>query len=158
MFGFAAGGSVSPDFLRLVTGLFDGFDDSGNIRLRIGTPAHVSTSGFQNHRRTADTGHTLNGIGNLPRTVRAGHAVDLQLRHDGILSRAGNFVEFRRKMKPAEGVVSAPFLPSGDQGHKGGFATLPKQYPIARRIIDRTPRENKPYPGNLCGKTGRKLG
>jgi hypothetical protein len=61
-------------------------------------------------------------------------------------------------MKPAEGVVSAPFLPSGDQGHKGGFATLPKQYSIARRIIDRIPRENKPYSGNLCGKTGRKLG
>ena len=58
----------------------------------------------------------------------------------------------------AEGVVSAPFLPFGDQGHKGGFATLPKQHPIARRIIDRIPRENKPYPGNLSGKTGRKLG
>jgi hypothetical protein len=26
----------------------------------------------------------------------------------------------------AEGVVSEPFLPSGDQGRKGGFATLPK--------------------------------
>jgi hypothetical protein len=29
-------------------------------------------------------------------------------------------------MKMAEEVVSAPFLPSGDQGRKGGFATLPK--------------------------------
>jgi hypothetical protein len=26
----------------------------------------------------------------------------------------------------AEGVVSEPLLPSGDQGHKGGFATFCK--------------------------------
>jgi hypothetical protein len=30
------------------------------------------------------------------------------------------------KIKLAEGVVSEPFLPPGDQGHKGGFATLQK--------------------------------
>jgi hypothetical protein len=30
------------------------------------------------------------------------------------------------KIALAEGVVSAPFLPSGIQGCKGGFATLPK--------------------------------
>ena len=30
------------------------------------------------------------------------------------------------KIKLAEGVVSAPFLPSDVQGHKGGFAALPK--------------------------------
>ena len=30
-------------------------------------------------------------------------------------------------LKMAEGVVSEPFLPSGDQGHKGGFATIQKQ-------------------------------
>jgi hypothetical protein len=35
------------------------------------------------------------------------------------------------KLNMAEGVVSEPFLPSGDQGHKGGFAPLPKQHPIA---------------------------
>jgi hypothetical protein len=43
------------------------------------------------------------------------------------------------KIGLAEGVVSAPFLPSGDQGRKGGFAPLPKQHPIARRITDETP-------------------
>jgi hypothetical protein len=30
----------------------------------------------------------------------------------------------------AEGVVSAPFLPSRDQGRKGGFEPLPKQHPF----------------------------
>jgi hypothetical protein len=42
-----------------------------------------------------------------------------------------------QNFKLAEEVVSAPFLPSGDQGHKGGFATLPKQHSIARRITNR---------------------
>ena len=42
----------------------------------------------------------------------------------------------------AEGVVSEPFLPSGDQVHKGGFATLPKQHPIARGITNEIPHEN----------------
>lgn len=36
------------------------------------------------------------------------------------------------KIKMAEGVVSEPFLPSGDQGCKGGFATLPES-PITGR-------------------------
>jgi hypothetical protein len=44
----------------------------------------------------------------------------------------------------AEGVVSEPFLPSGDQGHKGGFATLPEQHPIARGTANEIPHKNEP--------------
>jgi hypothetical protein len=39
----------------------------------------------------------------------------------------------------AEGVVSALFLPSGDQGHNDGFAAAPKQHPITRGITDKIP-------------------
>jgi hypothetical protein len=58
----------------------------------------------------------------------------------------------------AEGVVSEPFLPPGDQGRKGGFATLPKGPPIACRITNEISHENEPCPGNLGRKTGRELG
>jgi hypothetical protein len=63
---------------------------------------------------------------------------------DSIIERYGQFKfpgKFGSKTEPelAEGVISAPFLLSGDQGRKGGFAPLPKQHPIARRIIDETP-------------------
>jgi hypothetical protein len=35
------------------------------------------------------------------------------------------FGKLKKPLKTlAEGVVSEPFLPSGDQGHKDGFATL----------------------------------
>jgi hypothetical protein len=36
----------------------------------------------------------------------------------------------------AEGVVSEPLLPFGDQDRKGGFATMPKQRPITRENAD----------------------
>jgi hypothetical protein len=49
-------------------------------------------------------------------------------------------------------------LPSGDQGRKGGFATLPKQHPIACRITNETPPEIKSFSGNFGRKTGRELG
>jgi hypothetical protein len=55
----------------------------------------------------------------------------------------------------AEGVVSEPFLPSGDQGRKGGFATLPKQRPIPWRITNGIPPEIKPYLSNFGRKIGR---
>jgi hypothetical protein len=55
----------------------------------------------------------------------------------------------------AEGVVSEPFLPSGDQGHKGGFAPLPKHHPFAWWITDKTPHKDKPFPNNLGCKTWR---
>jgi hypothetical protein len=57
----------------------------------------------------------------------------------------------------AEGVVFEPFLPSCDQGHKGGFATLQKQPPIARAITNEISHENEPCPGKLGRKTGREL-
>jgi hypothetical protein len=60
--------------------------------------------------------------------------------------------------KVAEGVSSEPFLPSGDQGRKGGFAPLPKQHPIARRITDETPYGIKPFQANAGREIGRKLG
>jgi hypothetical protein len=58
----------------------------------------------------------------------------------------------------AEGVVFEPFLPSGDQGRKGGFATLPKQKPITCRITNEIPAEIKPYKRNFGRKTWHKLG
>jgi hypothetical protein len=61
-------------------------------------------------------------------------------------------------MKLAEGVVSEPLLPSGDQGRKGGFATLPKQPPIALGITNEMPYENRLFYGNLGCKAGRELG
>jgi hypothetical protein len=58
----------------------------------------------------------------------------------------------------AEGVVSEPLLPSGDQDHKGGFATLQRQPPIALGITNEIPYENRLYHGNLGCKAGRELG
>jgi hypothetical protein len=58
----------------------------------------------------------------------------------------------------AEGVVSEPFLSFSDQGHKGGFATLPKQHPIACRITNETPPEIKSFSGNFGRKTWRERG
>ena len=55
-------------------------------------------------------------------------------------------------------MVSEPFLPPGDQGRKVGFATLPKQRPIACRIADEIPPENEPRSGKLGRKTGREFG
>jgi hypothetical protein len=55
-------------------------------------------------------------------------------------------------------VVSEPLLPSGDQGRKGGFATLPKQRPIARGITNEIPPEIKSFFGYFGRKTGRELG
>jgi hypothetical protein len=52
----------------------------------------------------------------------------------------------------AEGMVSEPFLPSGDQDHKGGFAPLPKPHPIACRITNKTPHKDKPFPSSLGRK------
>jgi hypothetical protein len=63
---------------------------------------------------------------------------------------------FRTKL--AEGVVSEPLLSSGDQGRKGGFATLQKQPPIALGITNEIPYENRLYYGNLGCKAGRELG
>jgi hypothetical protein len=36
----------------------------------------------------------LNGVGHVPRAILAGHAVDLQVRHEETLSRTRYFVEF----------------------------------------------------------------
>lgn len=55
----------------------------------------------------------------------------------------------------AEGVVSEPLLPSGDQGRKGGFAPLPKQPPIACRITNGIPHKDKPFPRSIGRKTWR---
>jgi hypothetical protein len=68
------------------------------------------------------------------------------------------FCRIRLKIKLAEGVVSEPFLPSGDQGRKGGFATLPKQHPIACRIANEIPAEIKSVLGCFGRNTGRQLG
>ena len=83
--GFAAGGSVSLDFLRFVTGLFDGCDDGGDILLRAGIPTHRGAPAFKHHRRAVDAGHALNGVGHVPRAVLAIHAGDEQFRRGGIL-------------------------------------------------------------------------
>jgi hypothetical protein len=58
----------------------------------------------------------------------------------------------------AEGVVSEPFLPSGDQGRKGGFATLSKQHPITRGVTYEIPPKIKSFCGYYGRKTGRELG
>jgi hypothetical protein len=58
----------------------------------------------------------------------------------------------------AEGVVSEPFLPSGDQGHKGGFAALTKQHPITRNIANKTPHEIELFTSNFGRKTRREPG
>jgi len=58
----------------------------------------------------------------------------------------------------AEGVVSEPFLPSGDQGHKGGFVPLPKQPPIACGITKGIPYEDKAFPRSIGRKTWREHG
>ena len=63
-----------------------------------------------------------------------------------------------RIRKLAEGVVSAPFLPSGDQGRKGGFAPLPKQHPIACRITNEIPHKDKPFSRSIGRKTWREHG
>jgi hypothetical protein len=55
----------------------------------------------------------------------------------------------------AEGVVSEPFLPSGDQDHKGGFALLPIQHPINYRDI---PHKDKSFPRSIGCKTWREHG
>jgi hypothetical protein len=70
---------------------------------------------------------------------------------------AKNFLIIKIR-KPAEGVVSAPFLPSGDQGHKGGFAPLPKQHPITCRITNEIPHKDKPFPRSIGRKTWREHG
>jgi hypothetical protein len=36
----------------------------------------------------------LNRVGHVPGAILAGHAADLQVRHDGILQRTPHFVEF----------------------------------------------------------------
>jgi len=54
----------------------------------------------------------------------------------------------------AEGVVSEPFLPSGDHGHKVGFATLPK-LSIVGRNADKIPSKDKPFQRNIGLKTWR---
>jgi hypothetical protein len=69
-----------------------------------------------------------------------------------------NHCKNRSIMVLAEGVVSEPFLPSGDQGHKGGFATLPKQQPITCRITNEIPAEIKSFFGYFGHKAGRELG
>jgi hypothetical protein len=46
-------------------------------------------------------------------------------------SKTHKHIDFLNKINVAEEVVSEPFLPSGDQGHKGGFAPLPKQHQFA---------------------------
>jgi hypothetical protein len=53
----------------------------------------------------------------------------------------------------AEGVVSEPLLPSGDQGRKGGFAPLPKQHPITCRITNEISHKDKPFPKSIGRKT-----
>jgi hypothetical protein len=58
----------------------------------------------------------------------------------------------------AEGVVTEPFLPSGDQGRKGGFATLPKQRPITCGITNEIPHENEPFPSGPGRKIWCELG
>jgi hypothetical protein len=55
----------------------------------------------------------------------------------------------------AEGVISEPFLPSGDQGCKGGFATPPKQPTNTGRITYEIPAEIKSFLGCFGRKTGR---
>jgi hypothetical protein len=53
----------------------------------------------------------------------------------------------------AEGVVSAPFLPSSDQGRKGGFAPLSKQHSITCRITNEIPNKYKPFQRRIGRKT-----
>ncbi len=53
----------------------------------------------------------------------------------------------------AEGVVSAPFLPFGDQGRKGGFASLSIQLPITCRITNKISNRYKPFSGSIGSKT-----
>jgi hypothetical protein len=55
-------------------------------------------------------------------------------------------------------VVSEPLLPSGNQGRKGGFATLPKQPLFACGMPKEIPDESGLYTGQSSGKTGRELG
>jgi hypothetical protein len=58
------------------------------------------------------------------------------------------------RIKLAEGVVSEPFLPSGDQDHKGGFATLPKQHPILCEITNKIQAGIRLFYNNVGCKTG----
>jgi DNA-binding XRE family transcriptional regulator len=58
----------------------------------------------------------------------------------------------------AEGVVSEPFLPSGDQGRKVGFAPLSKQYPILCGITNKMQAEIRFFSANFGCKTEGELG
>jgi hypothetical protein len=58
----------------------------------------------------------------------------MTLRYDYCFRPAWNFTKLLiilNRIKLAEGVVSEPILSSGDQVHKGGFATQPSQPFIA---------------------------
>ena len=79
----------------------------------------------------------------------------------GRLASGNSSVSFRIKKnanKLAEGAVSEPFLPSGDQARKGGFAILPEQPPTAGRFTHEIPAEIKSFLGCLGRKTVRQLG
>lgn len=57
----------------------------------------------------------------------------------------------------AEGVVSEPLLPSGDQVRKGGFAPQLRRMSIARKT-HRTPAEIQAIPRGIGVKTWRQFG
>jgi hypothetical protein len=65
------------------------------------------------------------------------------------LAKPGKHRENWRK-----GWFSEPFLPSGDQDRKGGFATLPEQPPTAGRFTHEIPAEIKSFLGCFGRKTG----
>jgi hypothetical protein len=69
------------------------------------------------------------------------------------LAKPGKHRENWRK-----GWFSEPFLPSGDQDRKGGFATLPEQPPTAGRFTHEIPVEIRSSLGCFGHKTGRQLG
>jgi hypothetical protein len=58
----------------------------------------------------------------------------------------------------AEGVVSEPFLPSGDQDRKVGFAPLSKQHPILCRITNKMQAEIRFFSATFGCKTEGELG
>ena len=63
----------------------DSLNDRWNILRCVRRPTHGGAPALKHHRCAADAGHALNGVGHMPRAVLAGHAVDLQVRHDETL-------------------------------------------------------------------------
>ena len=83
MLGSCAAG-VRWDFLRLVTGIFHGLDDGGDVCRRAGIPAHRGIFAFKRDRGAAHAGDGLNRLGDVPRAIAARHALDEQAGGGGI--------------------------------------------------------------------------